>query len=95
MVHHFALKLQTASGLLPKTRKKGGKPVQESMVRYLPSIRTLTWLIFKPIDKRRDEDESILKNLVEGQLKLQTTVALARDFAEMIATGKSTTSLPG
>jgi transposase len=84
LVMDFARQLRRASGIPPKLRNQSGVVVPEDAIRDLPSLRTLTWWVFRPIEKRCAEDEQILEKLMNGQPKLQTTIALARDFAEMI-----------
>lgn len=88
LVRGFVQKLRIASGVPPKVRKLQDEFVQEDIVKDLPSIRTLTWWVFRPIHKRRNEDELILNKLVDGQPKLQISLALARDFADMIRNRK-------
>lgn len=84
LVMEFARQLRRASGIPPKLRNPDGEVVPPEVIRDLPSLRTLTWWVFRPIEKRQAEDEQILEKLANGQPKLQMTIALARDFAEMI-----------
>ncbi len=83
LVMDFARQLRQASGIPPKLRNQNGKVVDKEELRKLPSLRTLTWWVFRPVEKRQDKDELILGKLADGQPKLQTTITLARDFAEI------------
>jgi transposase len=84
LVMDFARQLRRASGIPPKLRNQRGEVVQEAAIRDLPSLRTLTWWVFRPVEKRRVEDEQILERLANAEPKLHRTLTLARDFADMI-----------
>ena len=80
----FARQLRQASGIPPKVRNLKRGIVLEDVTRNLPSLRTLTWWVYRPMDKRQEEDERILEKISNDQPKLQATIALARDFAKLV-----------
>ncbi|MRS05514.1 transposase [bacterium] len=85
----YARQLRQASGLPQKNRKGEGKVLLEEDIQDLPSMRTITWWVFRSPDKWRDEDEQTLARAMGDDAKLQTYIALAREFADIVRTQKS------
>lgn len=84
LLMNYTRQLRLAGGLPPRVRKGDSAILTPEKIRDLPSMRTLTWWVSRPIEKRREENEQMLRKAVGSEVKIQTTLGLARDFAQMI-----------
>jgi transposase len=83
-VRNYIQPFRQASGLSAKVRSQTSAYLVADPNHHLPTLRTLTeWVLQRPEDQR-EEDERILSQLSAGQAKLAESIALAREFAEII-----------
>lgn len=61
-----------------------GKPLSIDLTQRPPTLRSLTWPVVRRPGERLEEDEQLLAQLSEGHPKLERTIQLARDFADII-----------
>lgn len=84
LVIDYARELRQASGIPPRVRKHTGEILPVKPTQELPTLRTLAWWVYRPVEKRKTEDEQVLERLSAGQPKLKSVIELARDYAALI-----------
>lgn len=84
IVRDFVRQLRHASGLPSGVHCQDGKPLSIDLTQRPPTLRSLTWSVVRRPGERLEEDEQLLAQLSEGHPKLERTIQLARDFADII-----------
>ncbi|MEJ5200895.1 MAG: ISL3 family transposase [Anaerolineales bacterium] len=84
IVIDFARELRRASGIPPKIRKQAGEILPANVAQERPSLRTLTWWVLRPKDKRKANEEQILESISNSHPNLKTVIELVREYATLV-----------
>lgn len=81
----FVSRLRHESGLAPRSRQPGGRPIKPKAVERPPTIRLLAWLATRPLAELTPERQSMLSRLGQINATIKTAVALAQAFSHLLA----------
>lgn len=83
-VRSFITLLRRATGLPPRTRGAVVQPLAGDPTRRKPTLRELTWLVLRQPDTLEAEEKECLSRICAVSPEINSSVRLAREFAEMV-----------
>jgi transposase len=84
IVREFISKLRRASGLPPRKHHIQGAPVETNPVQRPPTLRALSYLLVRPLNKLNTTEQEYLTKLAAVQPNLQALSELAQEFATIV-----------
>jgi transposase len=83
-VRLFVSQLRHESGLAPRSRQPGGRPIKPRQVERPPSLRLLAWLATRPLTELTAERQAIMTRLGHVNSTVKTAVELAQTFSRLV-----------